>query len=73
MQKTSKRVFNTILENFFASLAEMETRAEIKLPPGAGAEITNRGSGSFLFIKDFKKFYRRKSWLLKKLFKLLQF
>jgi hypothetical protein len=33
--------------------------AEIKLPPGAGAEIANcgSGSGSFLFIKDAKKFY----------------
>jgi hypothetical protein len=35
--------------------------AEIKLPPGAGAEITNFGSGSFLFTgtTDFKKFYRK--------------
>ncbi len=49
--------------------------AEIKLPPGGGAgvEITNCGSGSssgsfesFLFIQDVKKFYRKKSWLLKK-------
>jgi hypothetical protein len=31
--------------------------AEIKLPPGAGAEITNRGSGSFLFSTDMKKLY----------------
>jgi hypothetical protein len=29
---------------------------EIKLPPGAGAEITNCGSGSFLFIKYLNKF-----------------
>ncbi len=34
--------------------------AEIKLPPGAGAEFTNCGSGSFLFIKDLQKFYRKK-------------
>jgi hypothetical protein len=31
--------------------------AEIKLPPGAGAEITHLGSGSFLFTTDLKKFY----------------
>ncbi len=37
--------------------------AEIKLPPGAGAEITNFGSGSSLFIKDSKKFYLKKLWL----------
>ncbi len=41
---------------------------EIKLPPRAGAEITNCGSGSCLFIKDFKKFFRKKLWLLKKFF-----
>ena len=41
-------------------------RAEIKLAPGAGAEITNCGSsGSFLFITDFKNFYGIISWLLK--------
>ncbi len=34
--------------------------AEIKLPLGAGAVITNCGSGSFLFLNDFKKFYRKK-------------
>jgi hypothetical protein len=28
--------------------------AEFKLPPGAGAEITNCGSGSFLFTTDLK-------------------
>ncbi len=37
--------------------------AEIKLPPGAGAEITNwgpgSGFGSFLFTTDLKKFYRK--------------
>jgi hypothetical protein len=32
-----------------------EPRAEFKLPPGAGAEITNCGSGSFLFTTDLKK------------------
>jgi hypothetical protein len=38
--------------------------AEIKLPPGAGAgaEITNCVSGSFLFIKDLKKFYIKVSY-----------
>jgi hypothetical protein len=38
-------------------------RAEIKLPPGAGAEITKygSGSGSFLFTTDLKKeLYREK-------------
>ncbi len=34
--------------------------AEITLPPGAGAEIMNCGSGSFLFTTDLKKFYRKK-------------
>ncbi len=34
--------------------------AEIKLPPVAEAEITNCGSGSFLFTTDSKKFYRKK-------------
>jgi translation initiation factor 2 gamma subunit (eIF-2gamma) len=29
--------------------------AEIELPPGAGAEITNSGSGSFLFTTDLKR------------------
>ncbi len=31
--------------------------AKIKLPPGAGPEITNWGSGFFLFMEDLKKFY----------------
>jgi hypothetical protein len=41
--------------------------ADIKLPAGAGAavKITICGSGSFLFIKDLKKFHRKKSWLKK--------
>jgi hypothetical protein len=34
---------------------------EIKLPPGGGAEITNCGSGAFLFTK-------KKSLLVKKFF-----
>ncbi len=38
--------------------------AKIKLPHGAGAEITNCGSGSLIFTTDLKKFYRKKSWLL---------
>jgi hypothetical protein len=29
------------------------------LPPGAGAEFTNCGSGSFLFTTDLKKLYRK--------------
>ncbi len=33
---------------------------EIRLHPGAGAEIINCGSGSFLFITDLKKFYTKK-------------
>ncbi len=37
--------------------------AEIKVPPEA--EITNCGSSSFLFTTDLKKFYRKKSWMLK--------
>jgi hypothetical protein len=43
-------------------------RAEIKLPPGAGAEITNCGSGFFLFIKDLKKCYRKKTMVAKEVF-----
>jgi hypothetical protein len=51
------------------SVEEPELRAEIKLPPGAGAVIHNFGSGfssgsacgSFPILKDF---YRKKSWLL---------
>jgi hypothetical protein len=46
----------------FCTAAVLRSRsraAEIKLPPGAGAEIKNSGSssdfGSFPFIKDFKK------------------
>ncbi len=42
--------------------------AEIKLPPEAGAEITNCGPGS---IKDLEKFYRKKSWLLKKFLEII--
>jgi hypothetical protein len=46
---------------------EPKPRAEIKLPPGAPAQIKNCGSGSgsgscsgsFLFITDLKKFYRK--------------
>jgi hypothetical protein len=32
--------------------------AEITLPTGAGAEIKNCGSGSYLFTTDSKKYYR---------------
>jgi hypothetical protein len=48
-------------------VAGAESRgADIQLPPGAGAEITNCDVGSFLFINDFKKFYRKISWFLNK-------
>jgi hypothetical protein len=40
-----------------AVLRSRSREAEIKLPPGAGAEITNCGSSSFLFFKDLKKLY----------------
>jgi hypothetical protein len=52
------------------SVAEPEPKAEIKLPPGAGAEaeITNCDSGSFIFIKDLVKFYRRKTIVAKEIF-----
>jgi hypothetical protein len=49
---------------------------KIKLPPGAGAEITICGSGfsssssTFLLTTDLKKFPRKKSWLLKKCLKI---
>jgi hypothetical protein len=45
-------------EREFLSFGAKSRGAEIKLPPGAGAEITDCGSGSsfgfgsFLFIKD---------------------
>ncbi len=44
------------------SAAEPEPRAEIKLPlgAGAGAEITNCGSGSFLFTTDLKNIIAKK-------------
>ncbi len=45
--------------------------AKIALPPRAGAEITNCGSGSFLpffLIKDLKKFYRKKIIVAKEFF-----
>jgi hypothetical protein len=35
-------------------IADCGAGAKIKLPPGAGAEITNCGSGSFLIITDLK-------------------
>jgi hypothetical protein len=41
---------------------------EIKLPPGAGAEITNCGSGSFLFTPDLKKFYFKKIMVIEETF-----
>jgi hypothetical protein len=39
---------------------EPEPRGEMKLPPGAGAEISNCGSGSFLLTTDLKKFFLKK-------------
>jgi hypothetical protein len=50
------------------SVAEPESRAEEQklsclLEPEP--KLQNCGSGSFLFIKDLKKFYRKKSWLQK--------
>ncbi len=48
--------------------------AEIKLPPGPGAEITNCVFGSFLFIRDLKNFYRTKVTVADEVFcKLLPF
>jgi hypothetical protein len=43
-----------LLHVFFVpvNVSEPEPGAEIKLPPGAGAEITNFGSDTFLFITD---------------------
>jgi hypothetical protein len=41
------------------SVVEPEPRSEIKLPPGAEAEIMNCGSGSFLFTTDLRKFHRK--------------
>jgi hypothetical protein len=58
-----------LLETYKVRTSLAEPRAEtveIILPPGAGAEIMNCGSGFFLFIKDLKIFYRKKSRLLKK-------
>ncbi len=50
---------------------ETEPRSRNKLPPRARAEITNCGSGSFLFTTDLKKvFIEKKSWLLKKFLKI---
>jgi hypothetical protein len=53
------------------SVAEPEPRRRIKLPPGAGAEITNCGSGSFLFTTDLKNFIEKKSRLLKKFLEIV--
>ncbi len=54
------------------SLSKSQSRgAEIKLPSRAGAEITNCGSGSFLVMKGLKKFYRKKSLLLKKFLNII--
>ncbi len=48
--------------------------AENKLPPGAGAEVTTCGSGSFLFIRLEKKFIEKNyGWFLRCFCKLFQF
>jgi len=41
------------------------------MPPRAKAEITNCGSGFFLFITELKKFYKKKSLQLKKILKIV--
>jgi hypothetical protein len=50
---------NSVVDHSKSSVAE--PRAEIKFSPGAGAKITNcgSGSGSCLFIEDLKKIYRK--------------
>jgi hypothetical protein len=48
-----------------------ELRSRLGAGAGAGAEITNWGSGPFLFIKELKKFYRKKSWLLMKFLQII--
>ena len=48
------------------SVAEPEPRRRIKLPPGAGAEITDCDSGS-----DLKNFIEKKSRLLKKFLEIV--
>ncbi len=55
-RSTGKSVFAFLLSVNLCCGAESRG-AKIKLPPGAGAEITNCGSGSFLFTTDFKKLY----------------
>jgi hypothetical protein len=52
-------MFEVKLRKVPVSVAEPERRIESKLPPGAGGEITNCGSGSFLTIKDLKKFIEK--------------
>jgi hypothetical protein len=56
------------LELNIPALRSRSRGAEITLPPGGGAQVTNcgSGSGSFLFIKDFEKLYRKKTWWIKK-------
>jgi hypothetical protein len=45
---------------FWIKKTGIEKQVRYKLPPGAGAELTNCGSGSLLFIKDLKKFLEKK-------------
>jgi hypothetical protein len=51
--------FGTVL---FSRGGDQSREAKIKLPPGAGAEITNFGSvsDSFLCTTDLKKFVEKK-------------
>jgi hypothetical protein len=44
----------TVSENM-ASVVDPKPRTEIKMPPGARAEITNCGSGSLLVITDLEE------------------
>jgi hypothetical protein len=48
---------------FYSTYQYCGAGAEIKLPPGAGAEITN--CGSLYLSKTLRNFIEKKSWLLK--------
>jgi hypothetical protein len=56
LPKFKRKINRQVCPAFLLSVKQCcgtESRgAEIKLPPGAGAEITNCGSGSFLFTTD---------------------
>jgi hypothetical protein len=59
MTMTAKDLFCTSNFNQCCGAGADSRGAKIKLPLGAGAEITNCGSSSFLFMTDLKKFYRK--------------